>query len=224
MELPLSNIDSISLDTYNVSMERGHLRYFVAVAEELSFKRAAERLHIAQPPLSVQIRQLETHVGTQLFSREGHKTRLTDAGRVFLEHARATLAQANYAVTSAQQAGKGEISHLSIGYGTAAEFRVFPQITPSFRRRWPNVQITFHQLGTVRQIDSLRRDELDLAFVWAPVSDAEFDVHELTKERFAVCLFEHHPLARASSLLTNQSPIPGTAGPCVRQTWSRRLS
>src|SRR6267154_1969654 len=98
-------------------MELRHLRYFVAVAEELNFRRAAARLHIAQPPLSVQIRQLEAEVGAELFSREGHKVVLTEAGRVFLEHARQSLVQVNRSITSARQAAKGEIGQLSIGYG-----------------------------------------------------------------------------------------------------------
>jgi DNA-binding transcriptional LysR family regulator len=181
-------------------MELRHLRYFLAVAEELSFRRAAARLHIAQPPLSVQIRQLEMEVGAELFSRAGHKIKLTDAGRAFFEHARQTLAQVNRSVTAAQQAAKGELGHLSIGCGTAAEFRVFPTIVPAFKRKWPNVHLSFHQLGTMPQIDAVRREELDLGFVWLPISTDEFDVEELSQEPFAALLFANHPLAAAPAV------------------------
>lgn len=181
-------------------MELRHLRYFVAVAEELSFRRAAERLHIAQPPLSVQIRQIETEVGAELFSREKRKIRLTEAGRVFLEHARQTLAYVNRSVVLTRQAANGEVGHLSIGCGTAAEFRVFPTLVPLFKKQWPNVHLTFHNLRTPRQIEQLRRDELDLAFAWLPVPSQEFESHALAKEPFVVMLAANHPLASATSL------------------------
>src|ERR1700722_13694447 len=181
-------------------MEIRHLRYFVAVAEELSFRRAAARLHMAQPPLSVQIKQLELEVGAELISREGHKVSLTEAGRVFLEHARQTLIQVIRSVPFARQAAKGEIGNLSIGYGTAAEFRVFPSIIPAFRKQWPNVHLAFNQMGTVRQIDALRRDEIDVAFVWAPISSEEFDVSELCQETFAALLSTQHPLSSRAAI------------------------
>src|ERR1700722_11618252 len=97
-------------------MELRHLRYFVAVAEELNFTRAAERLHIAQPPLSVQIRKLEAEVGTPLLERDSRNIKITEAGRVFLEEARHAITHAARGVTLARQAADGEIGHLSIGH------------------------------------------------------------------------------------------------------------
>src|SRR5438445_9645704 len=106
-------------------MELRHLRYFVSVAEELNFHRAAERLAIAQPALSQQVRQLENELGVQLLERNRRRVRLTQAGEAFLDKARSTLAQANDAVRAAQQADRGEIGHLSLGFVTSALYGVF---------------------------------------------------------------------------------------------------
>ncbi|MDB5582294.1 MAG: transcriptional regulator, LysR family [Bradyrhizobium sp.] len=177
-------------------MELRHLRYFVAVAEELSFTRAAMRLNIAQPPLSVQIRKLEAEIGTELFLREGRVVRLSEAGKVFLQHARQMLAQARLSITMARRAASGAAGHLAIGYGPAAEFRVFPEIIPPFKLLWPDVHLTFHDLNIPEQIDALRRDELDLSFIWLPVPGDEFDVAALTVEPFVAVLPAGHRLAR----------------------------
>lgn len=181
-------------------MELRHLRSFVVLAEELNFTRAAVRLHMAQPALSVQMRRLEREIGSPLLYREGRGTKLTDAGRVFLQHARQTLADARLCVTSAQLAAHGEMGQLVIGYSTAAEFRAFPAIVPAFKAKWPNVHLSFRQLGVVQQIDGLRRDELDLAFTWLPISTEEFDVAPLIEEPFSVAVYERHPLASAPSV------------------------
>src|ERR1043165_1472907 len=111
-------------------MELRQLRYFVAVAEEQSFTRAAARLNITQPPLSVQIQQLEEEVGAALLNREGRGATLTEAGRVFLEHARQALAHAQRAGAMARQAANGEIGHLSIGHNGPAELLILPKIVP----------------------------------------------------------------------------------------------
>jgi DNA-binding transcriptional LysR family regulator len=179
-------------------MELRHLRYFVAVAEELNFRRAAERLHIAPPALSVQIRNLEIEIGADLLSREGRNTKLTDAGRVFLGKARQTLALASTGVTLARQAAKGEIGHLSIGYNAPAEFRVFPKIIPAFKKKAADVHLIFHRLETSQMIEGLRRDELDLGFVCLPIPTGEFDVQELANEPLVALLPADHRLASAS--------------------------
>lgn len=176
-------------------MDLRHLRNFVVLAEELNFTRASARLHMAQPALSVQIRRLEKEVGTELLCREGRGTKLTDAGRVFLDHARQTLATARLGIVSAQQAAQGETGHLSIGYSTAAEFRIFPSIVPAFKKRWPNIHLSFHQLGALQQIDGLRREGLDIGFTWLPIPTDEFDVVALANEAFAVVVPSNHRLA-----------------------------
>ncbi len=181
-------------------MELRHLRYFVAVAEGLSFTRAAARLHIAQPSLSVQIQKLEAEVGATLLSREGRNVRLTEAGRVFLERAQKMLADATQSVAMARRAAKGEIGNLSIGYNTPAEFRVFPTLVPAFRKKWGDVHLTFHSLKIPQQLEALRRNELDLGFVWLPVPTDEFDVGELTQEPLVAVVPSNHRLAAARSV------------------------
>ena len=185
-------------------VELRHLRYFIAVAEELSFRGAAERLHISQPPLSVQIRQLERELNAELFTRGGRKVRLTEAGRVLLEQARQTLAQVNRSMLLTQQAAKGNTGHLSIGCGTAAEFRVFPSLIPAFQRQWPKIRLTFHNLRTPQQIEKLKSGELDLAFAWLPVAATEFDSHPLLREPFIALLSANHRLSTASRLSIKQ--------------------
>src|SRR5262245_2021554 len=120
--------------------ELRHLRYFVAVAEELNFSRAAERLHMAQPPLSVAIRQLEQELGASLFVRTTHEVRLTEAGAAFLSGARRTLDEAQAAVTAAQRAAAGELGSLRVGYHWSARFETLPALGQAFGHRYPRVE------------------------------------------------------------------------------------
>ncbi len=176
-------------------MELRHLRYFVAVAEELNFRRAAARLNIAPPPLSVQISRLEAEIGTRLFDRVAKGVKLTDAGRTFLDHARKTLADAKRAIVAARQAASGEIGELSIGHNMPAGFLVFPKIVPAFREKWPDVRLTFHSLNIPRQLEGLRQEELDVGVVWLPIPDDEFDVHPIVEERLVAVIPAGHELA-----------------------------
>jgi len=177
-------------------MELRHLRYFVAIAEELSYRKAAGRLHVAQPALSVQMRQLETEIGVELFAREeGRGIELTDAGSVFLEHARETLALVARGVTKARQTGKGEIAHLSIGFVPAAEYLVLPKIIPALKAKWPNVHLGLKELKTLEQLDAIRGGTVDLGFGWLPVPMKEFDVQKLIEDSFIAILPAKHRLA-----------------------------
>jgi len=182
-------------------MELRHLRYFMAIAEELSYRKAAVRLHVAQPALSVQIRQLEVEIGAQLFSREdGRGIKLTDAGSVFLDHARETLSHLGRGVTKARQTAKGEIAHLSIGFVPAAEYRIFPTLIPALKTMWPNVRMTFRDLKTLEQLDAVRRNDLDLGFGWLPIPSKDFEVSKLTEDSFIAVLPKDHPLAAQSEV------------------------
>jgi DNA-binding transcriptional LysR family regulator len=181
-------------------MDLRHLRYFVTVAEELNVTRAAARLHIAQPSLSVRIHKLEQEIGADLFDRVGRNIRLTQAGRLFLEQARKVLADADRGVALARQAANGETGQLSIGYNAPAGFKVFPRIVPAFRRRWPNIHLTFHSLVSLQQLDGLRRDELDLGFVWLPIPTDEFEIRELLREPLVAVLPVDHRLASAPAV------------------------
>jgi LysR family hca operon transcriptional activator len=176
-------------------VELRHLKYFAAVAEHLNFTRAAAALHVAQPALSVQIRQLEAEIGVELLRREGRRTALTEAGRIFLKQAHKTLADARMCAILAQQAQQGEIGQLSIGHNAPAGFLVFPKVVPAFRRQWPSVHLTFHSLSIAQQLDGLLREELDLGVVWLPVPAPDFDVAELIHEPIVAVLPAEHRLA-----------------------------
>lgn len=142
--------------------ELRHLRYFVAVAEELNFSRAARRLKIAQPPLSVAIRQLETELGTELFQRSSREVTLTEAGRVLLEGARRTLAEAESSFSAAQRAGAGELGSLRIGFSWSARFETLPTLGQAFRARHPDVELLTEEMWNTRMIAALRTGSIDV--------------------------------------------------------------
>jgi DNA-binding transcriptional LysR family regulator len=182
-------------------MELRQLRYFVAVAEDLNFTRAAARLHIAQPPLSVQIRKLETEIGAELFTRAaGGDIALTPAGQVFLVECRHTLAQADRGAKLAREASRGSVGHLSIGHVRSAEFLVLPRAVTTFRAEHPGVEFEFWSMPSDQQIDLVARGALDVGFVWMPVGRDDLEVAPLKEENLMVVLPEGHPLAARSEV------------------------
>lgn len=148
-------------------MELRHLRYFIAVAENLSFSRAAEALDTAQPSLSQQIRHLEDEIGVELFRREKRQIALTPAGDAFLIEARAVVAQLDTAVTHAREAGRGLRGELRIGYTFSAMMWTLPAAIRSFRRDHPNVRLVLRVSGQGELHDALRRHEIDSAMFLA---------------------------------------------------------
>jgi DNA-binding transcriptional LysR family regulator len=180
-------------------MELFQARYFVAVGEQLSFRRAAEGLHVSPSSLSVQVRKLENEIGAELLIREGHYVKLTEAGRVFLKEARQFLDHAARSVSLARRAAKGDLS-LTVGYNTVAEFTVLPWIVAAFKKGWPQTRLTLRSLKTPEQFAALSCNELDLGFICPPVPSDEFEVRELGREPFVVVLPTEHPLAREASV------------------------
>ncbi len=181
-------------------MELRHLRYFVALAEELHFTRAARRLGISQPPLSQQIRQMEEELDTPLFERGRRRVALTEAGRMLLAEARATLAQAERAETIARRAGRGEIGELRLGlFASAPLLPEFAAAVLGFRQRLPGVRLTLQEGPTLWQIDALARRELDAGFLRCPsASDlpAALEAVEIAREELVLVLRRDHRLAR----------------------------
>lgn len=159
-------------------MELRHLRYFVAVAEELHFGRAAERLHIAQPPLSRQIRDLEREVGTPLFERVARGVELTPAGLAFLPEARLTLAQAERAQRTALRAAQGETGRLRVGFVEAATYAgILPNVLGFFRMHLPNIGLSLLELDSIEQAEWLRDGRIDVGLLHSPPADAERWLH-----------------------------------------------
>jgi DNA-binding transcriptional LysR family regulator len=155
-----------------MTMELRHLRYFVAVAEELSFTRAAGRLNIAQPPLSHQIRQLESELGVVLFHRTKHEVRITEAGRAVLQEARCTLAQARRVEIIARRAAEGLVGRLHIGFSSSLPHTKLPNILRVCRSRFPEIVLTLHEHTTEKQIELLSAGEIDVGFLRLPVENA----------------------------------------------------
>lgn len=176
-------------------MELRHLRYFVALAEALHFRRAAERLSIAQPALSQQIQQLERELGVQLLERTQRRVALTEAGTVFLERARLTLSEAAEAVRLARLAGRGEVGHLGVGAVTSALYGVFPDVVREFRQRYPDVHLTLHELPGNEQTRALRAGRIQVSFLRPPIEEDDIAVRVITREPWVVALPTTHRFA-----------------------------
>ncbi|MBD2465750.1 LysR family transcriptional regulator [Oscillatoria sp. FACHB-1407] len=177
-------------------MELRHLRYFLAVAEELNFSQAAKRLHIAQPPLSQQIRDLEDELGVQLLERNKRPLQLTNAGQIFLKEVTTILGQVDQAVRSAQRAGRGEIGRLSIAFSNAATQSILIDILRVFRERFPDIELVLHELNSFQQIQSLQANKIDAGFVYLHQLDStNIEYRSVTKEPLIVALHEFHPLS-----------------------------
>ena len=181
-------------------MELRHLRYFVAVAEELHFGRAAARLNMAQPPLSQQIRQLEKEIKVTLFARNKRSVALTEAGRVFLAETRRTLAQADRSVYVVQQAERGEIGRLVIGFISSATYSVFPDILRSFRMRYPKIEVMLDESTTERQLQALHDNKIDIGFLRAPIEDKSLNLITVVREPIVAAVTDFHPLAKAHAI------------------------
>ena len=184
-------------------MELRHLRYFVAVAEELNFGRAAERLRIAQPPLSRQIRDLEREIGASLFERVPRGVELTPAGRAFLPEARLTLAQAERAQRTAQRAAQGETGRLRVGFVEAATHSgILPDVLSFFRAHLPSVGLSLFELDPLRQAEAFQDGRIDIGILHSPPLDAArwLRVEPIYAEPVILALPRTHPLAKRSRL------------------------
>jgi len=180
----------------DTDIELRHLRYFVAVAEELNFSRAAARLGIAQPPLSQQIRRLEELMDTQLFHRSSRRVELTDAGRELLEGARRTLSQAEDAVSGAQRMGRGETGALTVAFAASVMFLSLPRLIRAFRSRYPSVHLELRELPTAPQLAALHTREIDIGFVRQPGRDKALMIQTVMTEPLLIGLNKRHPLAK----------------------------
>jgi DNA-binding transcriptional LysR family regulator len=174
-------------------MELRHLRYFVAVAEERNFTRAAERLHIAQPPLSRQIQLLEESLGVVLIEKGPRPLRLTEAGQFFLAHARTLLQQARDLKAMTQRIGKLERT-LSAGFVASTLYGLLPDIIRRYRERHPEVEVTLHEMTTVEQLKALKEGRIDVGFGRIKSEDPCIRRILLREERMVVALYPGHRL------------------------------
>jgi DNA-binding transcriptional LysR family regulator len=176
------------------------MRYFVAVAEELHFGRAARKLHISQPPLSQQIRNLESRLGVELFRRTSRQVELTPAGDVLLQRARLLLAGAEEAGRAARRASRGETGRLAIGFIHAATYTLLPPVLAAFRARLPDVELVLRELTIDEQQLALAEGAIDAGFLRLPLNNAELRAEVVLSEPFVIVLPRSHPLARKPRL------------------------
>ncbi len=182
-------------------MELRHLRYFVAVAEERHFGRAAARLHIAQPPLSQQIRRLEAELGEPLLYRTTRNVELSPAGEVLLERAREILAATDSAVDDARRAARGEYGRLAIGFTGSSTYEMLPSLAAALRRELPGVALELRgELLTPAQVTRLIDGTLDLGLLRPPVHERELSIEVLRSEPLIAVLPQSHPLATSDSV------------------------
>ena len=175
-------------------MELRSLRYFVMLADELHFGRAAKRLSMTQPPLSQAISGLERELGVRLFERTRRRVALTHAGAAFLDEARATLARAAHAIELARRADRGEVGHLAIGYLAATAYSLLPLVLRDFRRSFPGVKLELKELTLPQQFEALRRGDVDVGLLRPPVADADLASETILSEPFVLALPARHPL------------------------------
>ncbi|HUO60232.1 MAG TPA: LysR substrate-binding domain-containing protein [Candidatus Acidoferrales bacterium] len=178
------------------NMELRLLRYFIAVAEELNFTHAASRLHVAQPSLGQQIRQLEAYIGTPLFNRDKRRLQLTEAGRVFLREARRVLQDVEHGVDLARQAARAEAGMITVAMVPGPEGQLFSGILPHLLRSYPNLEITLRSLTSPQQITALQRSEINIGFLRGPIDDDAIETIVVAREPVVAVLPANHPLAR----------------------------
>lgn len=176
-------------------MELRHLRYFVAVAEELHFGRAALRLSIVQPSLSQQIKQLEDELGFPLLWRTKRSVGLTDAGKVFLTEAQRILAQVQEAKRAAQRAYRGEVGRLVLGYISSSTYDLLPMMLRLYRERFPDVEVALRELTSPEQLEALEEERIQVGLLRLPIHAPMLDVAVVRREPMVCVLPEGHPLA-----------------------------
>jgi DNA-binding transcriptional LysR family regulator len=176
------------------------MRYFVAVAEELNFSRAATRLHMAQPPLSVAIRQLEQQVGTDLFVRTTREVRLTEAGHAFLDGARRTLAEADRAVEAAKRVAAGELGQLRLAFSWSARFETLPALARAFKARHPDVELLGQEMWNAHMIPALRAGTIDAAVSLCPEAGSGIESEPVRREPIVLVSVAREPPAAAGTV------------------------
>jgi DNA-binding transcriptional LysR family regulator len=195
--IELSSIES-SIESVWALVELRQLRYFVAVAEELHFRRAAERLHISQPPLSQQIRGLEEELGFALLVRTRRRVELTPAGEAFLRDARTLLSELDGAVATARRIDAGQTGRVRINFVGSALLSIVPGTVERFRASRPGVAIELHERPTVDQLRAVRAGLADVGLVRPPIeNDGELTVRTVLRERTVAALPAGHALASA---------------------------
>lgn len=181
-------------------MEMRKLKHFVVLAEELHFGRAARRLSLTQPPLSMSIRTLEDELGVRLFERTRRSVSLTHAGRIFLDEARGILDRTARAVDLTKAAYRGEAGRLTVGFIAASAYTLLPIVLREFRARFPGVALELRELVLPQQIEALRRADIDVGILRPPVVDTSLASEVIFEEPMVVALPAGHALAKLARI------------------------
>lgn len=181
-------------------MDLRHLRYFIAVAEELNIGRAAARLHISQPPLTRQIQQLEEELGARLFNRTPRGVELTEAGQLFLEEARNIRSVVEQATERTQRAGQGKLGRLDVAIFGSAILDAIPKVLLAFRSNYPEVKVVLHTMTKAEQIEALRQRRISVGFNRMLAPQDDIDVQPVMVERLLLAVPTSNPLAQRESI------------------------
>lgn len=177
------------------------LRQFIAVAEELHFRRAAARLNMSQPPLTAAINRLEQEIGARLIERGNRVVSLTPAGRTLLDHARQVVAEAERALVATRDAAEGRSGVVRLGYVGSAMYGRLPEVIRRFRRTWPDVRLDLQEATSASQVAALRQGELDLGVLIPPLADGDdLLLADFDHDRLTIALPTGHPLAAQEAL------------------------
>ncbi len=198
-------------------VELRRLEYFVAVAEELNYAKAAVRLKMTQPPLSQQILQLERELGVKLFFRTKRKVELTAAGEVLLREARGILRRVDHAADLARRADRGEIGELSIGFVGSATYDILPVVVREYRRQYPGVHLSLTEMSTPLQVEALVRGDIDIGVLRPPVP-VGIESKTVQSAECVLAIPKGHPLAHAGAIsLHDTATVPYVI--LSRKTW-----
>jgi DNA-binding transcriptional LysR family regulator len=200
-------------------MDLRQIRYFVAVAEQLSFSRAAERLHVSQPPLSRQIANLEAALGFDLFDRSSRQIKLTSAGTEFLSHARHAMQTLEQAKASAERVASGAVGTVSLAFGGSLSYFVLPPVLREFRRRFPLIELSLQSVPISKHAECVQGGRADVGLVVLPLHNESLVNAMSLRDELVVALPEDHKLASRTSLemidLKNETFIPFSIGEVV---------
>jgi len=190
----------VRLIQYVFDMDLRHLRYFATLAQERNFTRAAARLNVSQPPLSQQIKALESELGTLLFVRTSRRVDLTAAGQVFLAHATAILERVEQACAQARAVGSGHAGHLDIGCSSSLLLGPLPQLVAGYRRAFPGVGVALHEMTPAAQLTALRDRRLDISFSRTPIVDAQLSAELAWEDPVVAAIPRGHRLVARRKL------------------------
>lgn len=177
-----------------------HIRFFLAVAEDLSFRRAAERLGVAQPAISRAIKSLEGDLGVRLFDRDNRNVRMTNAGKVFREGSIGVLSAIERTIEKTRQANEGQVGALRIGYTDNAITGIVPSLLKAFQDRWPDIALQPMHDYTSGQLSRLEKGELDIGFVTGPITQSGYGQVPVQSEKFVCVVYSDHRLAGQTSI------------------------